>query len=138
MKTSTFSDQVANFILGRNLEQLKELTLQEVTAYFEVSKVYLIKKFKAEKGITPGKFILREKMIRANSLLEQNQDLTVKSISEMAGYSTPDYFIRVFKNQMGLAPCQYRNIKREAARDNNQKFIKSEKKKKTQKKYNRV
>jgi AraC-like DNA-binding protein len=137
MKTNTFSDQVANFIIGRNMDQLRDLTIREITEFFEVSKVYLIKKFKDEKGITPGKFILREKMIRANSLMEHDEDLTIKNIAEIAGYSSSDYFIRVFKEQMGLAPSQYRNIKKKALANQKRKHFESESKNKIVRKFSR-
>lgn len=111
MKNNSFVDQVVIYILSCTLEELKELSIRSMTEYFNVSKVCLINKFKDEKGITPAKFILNEKLIRAAFLMEINHDLTVREITEKVGFSTCDYFIRVFKEHFGLPPCQYRDAK---------------------------
>lgn len=121
MKNNNFADQVVHFILRCNLEQLKELTIMDITEHFGVSKVYLINQFKSEKGITPGKFIVREKMYRVACMMERDHKITVKELCERTGFSTCDYFIRVFKAHFGLPPGQYRDIKLESGKEKRQK-----------------
>jgi len=111
MANKNFVEQVVSFILGCSLEELKELTITDITRYFDVSKMHLIEKFKSQMEITPGKFILREKMYRAASMMEHNHALTVREVTGKIGFSTDDYFIRVFKKYFGTSPCQYRDIK---------------------------
>ena len=111
MRDSNFVDRVVIYILRCSVDELKELTISKITERFGVSKVCLINKFKAEKGITPAKFILREKLVRAAFLMEKKRGLTVKEVTEKVGFSTSDYFIRIFKDHFGLPPCQYRDVK---------------------------
>lgn len=113
MRENNFVDRVVIYILRCSVDELKELTIQKITEHFDVSKVCLINKFKAEKGITPAKFILREKLVRSAFMMEKKRDLTVKEVAEKVGFSTSDYFIRVFKAHFGLPPCQYRDVKLE-------------------------
>lgn len=111
MKGENLSDQVADFIVSCSTERLKDLTVTDITRHFEVSKMHLIQSFKNQKEITPGKFILREKMYRAVSLMEKNKGITVKEVRKIVGFSTSDYFIRVFKKHFGISPCRYRDLK---------------------------
>ncbi len=115
MKNCALLEQVKDFILKCDLEELKELTLRGLTARFKVSKVHLTNIFKSHEDITPGKFILREKMLRAMALLQQYPDLKVKQAAEIMGFSSTNYFIRVFKDHIGYSPSRYREIKQKQA-----------------------
>jgi two-component system response regulator YesN len=103
--------QVATFIKGCKLKHLKELTVNDLTRYFDVSKTSLTNLFKQNQGITLGKFILKEKMNRAAFLIERKYGLTIRELAEKTGFCDSDYFIRVFKNHYGLPPGQYRKIR---------------------------
>ena len=49
---------------------------------------------------------------RAVQLLEQDE-LTVSEVGYMSGFTTPQYFSRVFKEAMGCTPKEYKlNINR--------------------------
>ncbi len=111
MENINLEERAAAYILECNLDQLRELTVSKLTRYFKVSKAHLTNKFKQGKGITPGKFILREKMVRAALLMERDGQLTVKKLTEIMGFSACDYFIRIFKHHLGLSPKKYREIR---------------------------
>ena len=100
-------DCVIDYILNCPLDKLNNLTVDNITKKFKVSKMHLIRSFKICRKITPGKFIVREKMIRALLLMQRNGNLTVYQTAEILGFSTTDYFIRVFKDHFGKPPCQY-------------------------------
>jgi AraC-like DNA-binding protein len=111
MKNTNLGDQVVEYIVSRTLDELRTLTIKDITEHFRVSKMHLIQTFKNQKDITPGKFILREKMYRAAFLMEKDKNVKVREICKMTGFSTSDYFIRVFKKYFGIAPCRYREIR---------------------------
>lgn len=104
-------DKIVDYILECPLDDLKDITVIRVTDIFKISKMHLIKCFKTYRNITPGRFIFREKMQRAKSLMQSNYNLTVKQVADILGFSTTDYFIRVFKKFFGKPPCQYRDCK---------------------------
>ncbi|MCK5055045.1 MAG: helix-turn-helix transcriptional regulator [Candidatus Aminicenantes bacterium] len=104
-------NRIVDYILNCPLEKLDNLTVDDIAKKFQISKMHLIRSFKICRNITPGKFIVREKMIRALLLMQKNGNLTVNRIAEILGFSTADYFIRVFKNHFGKPPCQYLDCK---------------------------
>jgi AraC-like DNA-binding protein len=60
-----FCEKVVDYVLRCSLEQLKDLTIENVAAHFGTTKMTLTTKFKTQKNMTPGKFITREKMYRS-------------------------------------------------------------------------
>ncbi len=104
-------EQVIIYIMNLRMEQLREITVDELTRKFQVSKPTLIEKFKIEKGFTPGQFILREKMNRSIIIMEKSPHLTIKRLTKMMGFCSCDYFIRVFKEHFGLSPNHYKVIR---------------------------
>ncbi len=99
---------VVDYILDCPLEELKNLTIAELTKKFQVSKMYLIRCFRTHMKTTPGKFIFHEKMERANSLILKNH-ISVKEISDRLGFCSADYFSKAFRRHYGMPPLQYRS-----------------------------
>jgi two-component system, response regulator YesN len=109
MNGELFSDRVVTYILNCSLEELRDTSINDIADYFGITKMTLITKFKTQKGITPGKFIAREKMHRALVLMANNRQLTICKLTEKMGFSTSDYFIRLFKEYFGTSPGRYRD-----------------------------
>ncbi len=66
--------------------------------------------FKKQLGVSPTKYIIMLRMSLAKELLETS-DLSVTEISTMCGYSEINFFSKVFKNECGFAPTEYRKLK---------------------------
>jgi len=62
--------------------------------------------------MTLKEFLFRVKIVRAAFLLQVNEDLGVKEIGEKVGYLSYNYFIRIFKGQLGASPGRYRELTR--------------------------
>jgi AraC-like DNA-binding protein len=108
MKKNDFSEQAIKFILTRNYDELGELTVERMTYLLNTSRSYLYESFKREKKFTPGKFLLTIKMLRSASLLEEDSASPVEDIAQRMGFSTLDYFKKVFKAHFGTTPTRYR------------------------------
>ena len=72
-----------------------------------MSKDHFIRIFKKETGETPNAYITKRKMEKAELALVTS-DLSIKSIAQLIGYSDYSYFNRVFKQNSGITPLQYR------------------------------
>ena len=72
-----------------------------------MSKDHYIRVFKRETGETPNVYITKRKLEKAELALATS-DLSIKSIAQMLGYSDYSYFNRVFKQNTGVTPQQYR------------------------------
>lgn len=84
-----------------------QLTVGELAAHAHVSESTLEKSFRAELGMTIGRYIDEEIFLRAESLL-RHTDLPVSRMSEQFGFCDQFYFSRRFRAHCGLSPRQYR------------------------------
>lgn len=90
-----------------------ELDVGALAPIAGVSQVYLRRLFKTQLGVTPGGFVIRERMRLAKQLLLSDRALSVAQVAVQAGYRDPLYFSRLFKKQLGLSPAQYRQAHQE-------------------------
>lgn len=100
------------FVLTRKIEELGELTVAGIAQELNVSQSYLSRVFKQERNFSLGKYLLREKMMRAAILLSREPQMTIKELSEKMGFLDADYFAYVFKKYFGISPGRYRESKK--------------------------
>lgn len=86
----------------------ENLNLSDLADKYHFNHSYLTKTFKKQKGISPLKLINTLRMEDAKELL-LNEELSVREISEMLGFSNQHYFSRMFKEATGQTPVEYRN-----------------------------
>jgi LacI family transcriptional regulator len=83
-------------------------TVEQVLEAVGTSRSNLDKKFMTELGTTIHKVIQDEKFARAKELLETTS-LPVAEISRLCGYSTPQYFCTVSRQNLAMTPIKYRS-----------------------------
>jgi AraC-like DNA-binding protein len=71
-----------------------------------MSKSVFYRAFTNEFGVPPNKMILGEKIKYAKSLMA-SENVKIKEICFALGFSDPNYFSRVFKQQVGITPGEY-------------------------------
>lgn len=81
--------------------------LDRLSEEMELSKDYLNRLFKEKWGVTISEYGMRLKINRAKNLLVTT-NYKVYEIAERLGYTTVDYFGKIFKNYVGCTPFQYR------------------------------
>lgn len=84
--------------------QLSMSLLEEV---FSMGKTSIANYIKRETGKTFIDYVTLLKIDHAKDLLH-DPDMTILQVSQLLGFSSQHYFSRVFKNQTGLSPLQYR------------------------------
>lgn len=84
-------------------EANRPLTLAEVARAVHVSPNYLTGLFRAETGTPLGRFILAERVVRAQERLRQ-PGASVKAVAIELGFADPFTFSRAFKRVTGKAP----------------------------------
>ncbi|MBR1691827.1 MAG: helix-turn-helix domain-containing protein [Lachnospiraceae bacterium] len=85
----------------------KNISLDELSSLFFISKFHLSREFKRIYGVTVGSYLLQKRLSEAKNLLRFSQD-AVDTISRRCGFSDAGYFIKVFKKSEGMTPHQYR------------------------------
>ncbi|MFT5710860.1 MAG: AraC family transcriptional regulator of arabinose operon [Halioglobus sp.] len=88
-----------------------QLDLATLAAYAKLSKYHFSNKYKALTGHSPIQHFLHLKMERACHLLDVS-GISIKDVGRTLGYEDSYYFSRLFKKIIGVAPRQYRNLKR--------------------------
>lgn len=86
----------------------KSISLEEVAQTVHLSPYYFSRIFKAEKGCNFVEFLTKVRIDKAKLML-QNPEQTVVRVAAEAGYQDASYFCRVFRQEVGLTPNQYRS-----------------------------
>ncbi|MCX6581312.1 MAG: helix-turn-helix transcriptional regulator [Candidatus Aminicenantes bacterium] len=108
MAKSKFIESVVKFILSRSDDELGELTVKGATYILKTSRSHFYHAFRDEMSMTPAQYLSKIKILRSAVLLETDNLITIKKISRKLGFSSADYFIRVFKEHFGTTPGRYR------------------------------
>ncbi|WP_262009616.1 helix-turn-helix transcriptional regulator [Streptomyces sp. FIT100] len=83
------------------------LDLDAVAAHAGYSRFHFVRAFKTVYGETPGQYLSRRRIERAEELL-RSADLSVTEICSLVGFSSLGTFSTRFKKQTGLTPSAYR------------------------------
>ena len=90
------------------LEHLSDmLTTVELAKHAHMSERTFARKFHAETGLSPRKWITQQRVVAARRLLETT-DLTIDDVASAVGYSTATSLRRHLTAQLGVAPNAYR------------------------------
>lgn len=85
----------------------RNITLEEVAKYINITPHYLSKIFKKYVGVNFITFITDKKIELAKEMLI-NKDVPIVNISIELSYNQPNYFSKVFKRKVGMTPSEYR------------------------------
>ncbi len=81
-----------------------------------LSRSTLYRKIKTVSGMSPLDFIHNVKMKKACEMLEK-RELTISEIAYSLGFSSPKYFTKCFKEEMGQTPSAYQSSLEEEKAD---------------------
>ena len=84
-----------------------ELPVSVLAKRAAMSERTFARRFSAETGTTPGKWLLGQRLHRARELLESS-DLPVESVATRSGFSSSALLRHHFTGQVGVAPAEYR------------------------------
>jgi len=78
------------------------------SAQFNLSANYFGDLVKQELGMTARRFIQNKIVVRAKTLLS-NQQLSINEVATKLGFAYPNHFTRFFLNQVGESPSNFRD-----------------------------
>ena len=87
-----------------------EITVEDLCHLTALSASALHRHFRRAFGVSPMKYLCRERLAAACRLL-LDSSLSVKEIAQLTGFADPVYFIRVFRENYGCTPGAYRRRK---------------------------
>ncbi len=103
--TRSFVSRALDYV--RDHYEDKDLSIESICDYLNVSAAYFSTVFKRETGKTFINYLTDFRMEKAvRMLLEKNEKTYV--IAQAVGYSDPNYFSYAFKKKYGMSPSKYR------------------------------
>jgi len=84
-----------------------DLTIATLANGASISEVYFRRLFQAAYGCSPSQYILSVRLKNAKQYLKY-PFLTVEDCAIKSGFSSAQYFCRVFKKELGVSPTKYR------------------------------
>lgn len=104
-KDSVFGEHLFSYLssLGINIT-----TMEDIAENFEISKDYFGKLFKQNFRIHFNQFYSVLKIEYSKALI-RNYNYKAYEISEILGYSSRDYFTKVFREITGITPTEYKS-----------------------------
>ncbi len=84
-------------------------TIAQMAEKSGVSESRLFSLFQQHLHISPHQYLLERKVDMAKELLISRNDIPIKQIAEMCGFSSLELFYRRFKSQLGVTPAKFRN-----------------------------
>jgi len=88
---------------------MNELSLEAVAEMFHFNASYFSNLFKQRTGVNFSEYVLDLRLKHARQLLADS-DEKVAIISERCGFSSPAYFNKMFKREIGVSPKAFRQM----------------------------
>lgn len=85
------------------------ITLEELAQKLCVSEEYLSSQFKKETGASFTETIRKYRIDKVKELL-LHSNLKLNQIADMVGYTDPKYMSKVFREEVGMLPAQFRKV----------------------------
>ena len=83
------------------------LTVLSVAEDIGISEVYLRRIFKARMGVSPSQYITAVRLSKARELMSY-PFVSLEDCALQSGFSSLQYFCRIFKKEFGISPGKYR------------------------------
>lgn len=96
--------QLKSWILGNSSENL---TVERLAEQLAMSPRNFARRFRAETGMTPARFVEYARVEAARCRLEQTS-LPLQTIAEICGFTTIERMRRAFKRNLAVGPNEYR------------------------------
>lgn len=88
----------------------EDIGLEFLSEKFSISKYKMIRQFELAYNTTPIHYLKRVRILHSLSLLWE--DKSIEEVAKAVGFSTRNYFSKVFKKNIGISPSNYKSKKR--------------------------
>lgn len=105
--STVLDDKLKNIIGYLDEHYTENISLDELSERFFISKYYLSREFKKEFGTTIVQYLLTKKITNAKELLRYSNS-SIEEIAQLCGIGDASYFNKVFKKLEGCTASEYR------------------------------
>lgn len=112
MDSKNKKEDIRNYTIKKAITFIREhymenISLDQLAEHLEITPEYLSTLFNKEVGINFSIFLKRFRISQAKRLLK-GTDKKIYEVAAEVGYNDPKYFNRVFKEEIGISPGDYR------------------------------
>ena len=104
----TTYDQIKKAIEHLKVSYMKQISIDDISRFFNMSPTHFRRMFKKYSGKTPKELIRTLRISKAKELI--SLDYPIKIVSEKVGYADIFYFMRVFKEATGVSPGTFKKL----------------------------
>lgn len=90
----------------------RNISIEDIGEYCHLNKYYLCHLFKSVVKMTISKYIRVKRISLAKKELEET-DISISQISENAGFNSVSYFGKIFYEDEGVTPSEYRKMSKD-------------------------
>ena len=102
-----YSEKYAEVLFYMQNHISEPISLRTLADICHTERIYFLKRFKAEMGMTPMNYLRNIRINRAKKLLEHS-DMNITQISAAVGFQTIHHFTSTFKKLVGVSPSEYK------------------------------
>ncbi len=108
----TYNRSMLSIKIERYIDEhiAEKIGLNEICNEFFLSKNAVYRLFHDEFHSTVNDFIITKRLKKAQELLRSERELNITQIASLCGFPDYNYFIRLFKKQVGITPLQFRKL----------------------------
>lgn len=104
---SQLKEKLKNIVSYLDEHYAEDISLDQLSQMFFISKYYLSREFKKEFGVTIIQYILAKKITHAKELLRYSNS-SIEEIAMLSGIGDASYFNKVFRKLEGTTASEYR------------------------------
>lgn len=108
--SETYVEHALQYI-SCNYDHIK---INDIATYIGINRSYLTSIFKKELQISPQEYLVNYRLRKAAEMIK-NTNLSIQDISGKVGYENALNFSKMFKNEYGVSPKNYRTQKEDGA-----------------------
>lgn len=98
--------RIASIVWHIEQHSNESIRLERLAEEVCICKESLIRLFRKQTGMTPIQYVMKYRVMRAETLLLQNNQ-TIKEVAMQVGYKDQNYFCRCFRKIVGMSPQEF-------------------------------
>jgi len=102
-----YSPVIAKILSDIGAHCERDINIKNLSKQYHINPAYLGQLFRNETGELLTAYLNQARIEKAKLLL-LNDGMKASLVSEMVGYTTPNYFYRIFKKITGVSPSEYK------------------------------
>ncbi|MDO5408807.1 MAG: helix-turn-helix transcriptional regulator, partial [Eubacteriales bacterium] len=105
---ATLSERLLRYVQAHFTDS--SLSLMTLADEFHLSPSYVTRLIKQESGKSFTELLNQYRLEHASRLLTTQKDLKLWAVADACGFSSQHYFSRIFKQETGYTPAEYRKL----------------------------